>query len=348
MSTRNELLVSIARIIKDYRAGEIAEPTPEHVDRWVQQFDAEIQVPLLAELNHVLGITYLSREYVTDFFAHQIEHDKLAGQNHCEFWQSANFLNIQQHGQSQREILALFDESLAVHCGIALDGCGTESGPFIYLDDILFSGRRIGTDLKAWIQNDAPKKAKVHILVIGAHRLGEWQCVKGLEKTAADAGKQITISCWAAIRFENRKLYKNVSEVLWPAEVPADDNLAAYMALETKFPLDPRTAGGILKHKIFSGEPGRQLIERELLLAGVKIRAGCNDPKPSMRPLGFGHFGVGFGSTVVTYRNCPNNCPLALWWGDPDATSGAFHWYPLLPRNTNAQSSDFSAFEINL
>jgi hypothetical protein len=36
---------------------------------------------------------------------------------------------------------------------------------------------------------------------------------------------------------------------------------------------------------------------------------------------------LGFGSTFVTYRNCPNNTPLAFWAGDP--------WYPLFARKTN-------------
>lgn len=49
-------------------------------------------------------------------------------------------------------------------------------------------------------------------------------------------------------------------------------------------------------------------------------------------PLSFSPFGVGFGSMIATYRNCPNNCPLSMWWGDPEATSGALHWYPLLQR----------------
>jgi hypothetical protein len=33
MAERDDLLASIASTIRDYRAGEIAEPTPEHVDR---------------------------------------------------------------------------------------------------------------------------------------------------------------------------------------------------------------------------------------------------------------------------------------------------------------------------
>jgi hypothetical protein len=40
---------------------------------------------------------------------------------------------------------------------------------------------------------------------------------------------------------------------------------------------------------------------------------------------------LGFGSLIVTFRNCPNNTPLALWAGDP--------WYPLFPRITNTDTS---------
>lgn len=338
MKSRNELLASIATTIQDYRAGEIPKPTPEHVDKWVNQFSVDVQLPLLAELDHVLDKTYFSKEVVSGYFSSLIQQEKIAGDDHCAFWQRANFLNIQAHGQSQAEILTLFDEALQAQCGVAVKKCGSEDGPFIYLDDVLFSGGRIGSDLKAWIQGDAPTKATVHIIVIGTHHLGEWQCTEGLKKVATAVGKQITFTCWAAIRFENRKYYKNTAEVLWPASLPTDAALSAYMALETKWPFEPRAAGGVLENKVFSGESGRQLIETEMLLAGIKIRAGCQDPKKSMRPLGFSAFGLGFGSTIVTYRNCPNNCPLAFWWGDPEATSGAMHWYPLLPRKTYAQS----------
>jgi hypothetical protein len=39
---------------------------------------------------------------------------------------------------------------------------------------------------------------------------------------------------------------------------------------------------------------------------------------------------LGFGSLIVTYRNCPNNAPLALWVDHP--------WYPLFPRTTNTDT----------
>jgi len=112
--------------------------------------------------------------------------------------------------------------------------------------------------------------------------------------------------------------------------------LKAYMAEETKFPFKPRTPGGKCEHDIFSSEEGRQLLERELLMAGMRIRSFSQNPNRALRPLGFSPFGLGFGSTIVTYRNCPNNAPLALWWGDPEKPkSHPFSkWCPLVPRKT--------------
>jgi len=340
MSNRDKLLASIADIIKDYRDGEIKKPTPEHVNRWVQQFSEDIQIPLLTEVEHVFQYTYFSKKDVEEYFADLNNNEQIAGKNPGLFWEKANLLNIQQHGHSQSEILTLFGKCLKTQCGISLEDCGSQDGAFIYFDDVLFSGTRIGSDLKAWIQQQAPDNSIVKIIVIGAYKLGEWQCIEGLKKASTNAGKSITFEIWAAFRFENRKRYKNVSEVLWPAYLPDDADLADYVAQENKYPFEPRLPGGTLRHKIFSGENGRQILERELLLAGTHIRSGCQSPKPTMRPLGFGYFGLGFGATIVTYRNCPNNCPLALWWGDSEVTSGPFHWYPLLPRKTYEQPFD--------
>jgi hypothetical protein len=86
------------------------------------------------------------------------------------------------------------------------------------------------------------------------------------------------------------------------------------------------------------------VLEREFLIAGTQIRSQGNVSAVN-RPLGHGYYGLGFGSTLVTYRNCPNNCPLALWWGDPTATSGALKWYPLLPRkNYSSAENVFGKF----
>jgi len=342
MSERLDLLPAIADTIKDYRAGEIPKPTPDHVDRWIKQFDPAVQLLMLREMDHVLKRTYFSKSGVSGSFAHQINNKQLAGNNPSDFWRAAHLLDIQLHGHSQTEIRELFGEALKKQCGLEIDKCGAPGGAFIYLDDVLFSGSRIGNDLSAWIADEAPSKGTVRVLVIAAHRLGEWQCTERLNKAAAKAGKQLDFGIWTALRLENRMKYRDKSEVLWPATIPDDPALKAYIAGESKFPFEPRQPGEKLEHAIFSSEQGRQLLEQELLLAGMRIRSFSQNSSPVLRPLGFSAFGLGFGSIIATYRNCPNNTPLALWWGDPEAAPGQplSNWYPLLPRKTYAAGGD--------
>lgn len=335
MPERDELLESISGIIEDYQTGEIEPPSPEYVDRWISQFDDDVQLPLLRELSHVLDNTYFSKKYISIFFTHQINNEKFIGdESPKSFWKKANFLDIQRNGKSQTEILELFGDALKDECDIDINTCGCSEGPFIYLDDALFSGGRIGNDLCPWVKDEAPEVATVHILVIACHRLGEWQCSKRLIETAQGVNKKIVFRFWAAIRFENRKAYRNRSEVLWPIDLSNNDTIAEYVAAEERFPFVPRAPGGELEHAIFSSEEGRQLLEKELLLAGIRIRSFSQHPSTSLRPLGYSPFGLGFGSMIITFRNCPNNTPLALWWGNPNMGPGhpLGKWMPLFPR----------------
>lgn len=204
----------------------------------------------------------------------------------------------------------------------------------IYIDDVIFSGLRVGNDLEQWIINDAPPIANIYVVVLAAHTSGGWLLSNRLKQAVQTSGKRIDITYWRGADIENRKSYKHNSGVLWPATIPIDPLVQTYMAIPQKYPFEPRPAGGSLGP--FSSENGRQLLEREFFLQGLKIRALCANPKDIMRPLGFSPFGIGFGSMIVTYRNCPNNCPLALWWGDPTADPGHpfSRWYPLFPRKT--------------
>lgn len=336
MNEQDCLLQSIANTTADYRAGELNAPTPEHVGRWVSQFAQDVRLPILREMDHVLKKTYFSKEWVKNFFADQIKYENLAGHDPCRFWKATYIFDIQQNGHSQSEIRQLFGSALFEQCGLSVDQCGEMGGDFLYIDDVVFTGERVKTDLSVWIQNSAPVEATVHILVIAAHCFGEWRCIDLLKKSASEAGKKIEFILWAAMRIENRKAYRGSSEVLWPSTLPEDEALAIYMAQELRFPFEPRQPGVRIEHPFFSSEQGRQLLERELLLAGIRIRGFCKDPSRSLRPLGFSPFGLGFGSTIVTFRNCPNNSPLAFWWGDPNAPGHHpfSKWNPLFPRKT--------------
>ncbi|MES1934397.1 hypothetical protein T35B1_17421 [Salinisphaera shabanensis T35B1] len=332
MTERDDLLASVAGEIRTYRRGDLPEPTPEHVDRWLYQFTPSRQLEFLREFDHVIKQTFITRENVKSFLRRLVTNTNLAGDEPKAYWSSTNLLKIQQNGQSQNEMLKLFSTCLGAECGLDIDACGEEGGDFIYLDDVLFSGNRVGNDLTHWIVNDAPQSATVHVIVAALHSSGYWYLdSRKLKDVIEHSGKNIVVNYWRALTIENRKWHKNNSQVLWPTVIPNVGEVQEYMDLPSRFPLEPRQPGGEPIWP-FSSEAGREVLESEFLISGSKIRAMSENPKQSMRPLGFSPFGVGFGSMIVTYRNCPNNCPLAMWWGDPEATSGALHWYPLLQR----------------
>lgn len=102
MAERSVLLKSIADTIYDYRAGEFPQATPGHVARWISQFDGDVQVPLLKEIDHVLKQTYFDKDFVSNFFNNRVKNEKITGENPLTFWQSANFLCIQQNGHSRK------------------------------------------------------------------------------------------------------------------------------------------------------------------------------------------------------------------------------------------------------
>jgi hypothetical protein len=343
MATRTKFLQSIASTIADYRKGEVPQPDADHVERWIQQFDADVQVPILSELDHVFKHAYVDRATVKRLLGGLATSDALTGGKHSKFWASAGLLNIQGGGASQREMLGIFDRVLKKEFDFGVDDCDGSSGNFVYVDDGIFSGSRARQDLVNWVESAAPKSATLHIIVIVLYTGGDWflrrggKSVLGVEDAAKKAGKKISIQFWRCLALENRRSSLNNSDVLAPVELPNDKRVQKYAKqLEgAGYPVEYRTGDSIGPAKLFSSAAGRHLLEQEFLKAGVRIREMCPNLPASCRPLGFtGLRTFGFGSVVVTHRNCPNNCPLAFWVADP--------WYPLFPRKTNTESGMFT------
>lgn len=325
MDSSPNLRAALAAMISDYRMGEIPTPDASHVDRWISQFPAAVRDPILTELLHVFRRTYFSRAKVQNFIDSIVVNANFTGANSREFWQGVKALNLQTAGHSQKDMLALLKNSLQRQCGIAMELCGISPHTFLYLDDAVFSGGRVRFDIIRWIKESAPTNVKLDVLVIGLH--SEWYSTKMILEAATAVGKSIELKWWRAVPLENRKSEINNSDVLYPTAIPSDNATQAYVAsLEKAPPL--RTVGGKSPLGIFSGEAGRHLLEQEFLAAGVRVRNMCPHFDKYMRPLGRMMFeSLGFGSTIVTYRNCPNNAPLVFWAGDP--------WYPLFPRKNN-------------
>jgi hypothetical protein len=335
MTERNDLLSSIASTTADYREGDLAAPNPAHVDRWIKQFDAAVQLPILREMDHVLKRTYFSRARTTKFLAGLFQTKELVGDDPCAFWKGVRFLDIQGGGASQTQMLALFSKLLKRNCDFEISECGKDAEVFVYIDDATFTGNRVKQDIEKWLAKDAPAKATVHIIMIAMHTGARYyaeQHNKGnILKAAKDAGKDITFNWWRELELENQRAHTDSSDVLRPVRIPDDAAVTEYVDAMIHKP-HLRTAGQVGGKQLFSSDEARQLLEGEFLKAGVRIRQMCPNLNRYQRPLGNMLLEtLGFGSLIVTFRNCPNNAPLALWAGDP--------WHPLFSRTTNSATS---------
>jgi hypothetical protein len=331
MAERDHLLASIAATTADYREGDLAAPTPQHVERWINQFDTAVQLPILREMDHVLKRTYFSRAETKRFLAGLFKTEELVGGDPCSFWKNVKFLDIQGGGASQKEMLALFSKVLEKQCGFSVGDCGVNPNVFIYLDDASFTGNRVKQDLEGWIATLAPKEAAVHVIAIALHTNGAQYASEKIKTAAGTSEKTIELKWWYAIRLEDQLASTDSSDVLRPTQIPEDGLVRAYAdAMKHKPRL--RGPGQVGGKAIFSSDAGRQLLEQEFLKAGARIRNMCPNLNRYQRPLGNSLLEtLGFGSLIVTFRNCPNNAPLALWAGAP--------WYPLFPRTTNSDTS---------
>ena len=112
----------------------------------------------MRELNHVLKNTYFSRKNVNQFLNVVLTAKKLVGDDSCAFWKNVRFLDIQAGGNSQREMLALFDKLLKKKCDFGIAQCGKIPEAYFYLDDAIFTGNRVRGDLEKWLEFGRPER----------------------------------------------------------------------------------------------------------------------------------------------------------------------------------------------
>lgn len=331
MNKRAEFLESIVSTISDYRKGELPAPSPEHVDKWVKQFSQETQIPVLTEMAHILSRSYISRSSFQEFLENALSSPKLTGGEPAKFWKKIKFLDIQGGGNSQHEMLQMFDSVMSKKIGLKTAECGEAPEAYMYLDDGIFSGNRVRRDLTKWLATkEAPTEGKVYVVAMAAHTNGVHYANSKIVEDAKRLGKKITLEWWRLITAEDQKANTDTSDVLRPGVVPNDDLVKKYVEDLTKagFPPVLRKGGNLGARNFFSSSASREMIESELLLAGCRIRDKARQLPENARPLGYSVLKtLGFGNVIVTFRNCPNNCPLAFWAGNP--------WHPLFARKIN-------------
>lgn len=335
--TRGESLTNLATILSDYRQGEITARSPDLIDAWLKQFPAQIQEPLLEGLIHVFGTTYISKAAFNAFLSSLASSNKFSTTlNPQEYWRTVRFLDIQQGGSSQKDILGMFDNILRATHGFGIADADGTNGDFIYLDDCVGTGSRVRSDICKWLETDAPHTSTIHVITPVLYQ-GSWWIDDRIRDTAAANGKTVTLQKWRLNHFdlENRRARRNIADVLWPTQVPIDADVQAYanQLQSLGHPFECRAPGNKGSSPIFADDTQKQLIEQAMLVRGCQIRRECGSLPDRARPLGYQTLdSFGFGSMVVTYRNCPNNCPLALWVQQAEFPA-------LLPRKTNTQTA---------
>jgi hypothetical protein len=138
----------------------------------------------LAEVLHVLGQTYITRQDVNNFLKGLSTNTKLTNGKPKKFWKEANILKIQRNGSSQKEMLQLFGEILEKTHQVDIDAGPQDSDVAVYIDDVVFGGGHVRGDLVSWIKDAAPKKVTVHIIVLAYHLGGQWYAGQQIAKAA--------------------------------------------------------------------------------------------------------------------------------------------------------------------
>lgn len=329
----NELTAGIDKLVEitsDYRVADGVGQSRENVTAWLEQFPENSRLELLNSLANCLSKTYFSQKKFVEFLDMLCTHKKFCGENPIEFWEKAHLLDIQQLGNSQREMVSALKSRIHKNLNVK---CEEGGSVYIYLDDAIFSGGRAKNDLVPWIENSAPPSAQLRIVTVGLHGYGRYSVEQSLKKAVKDSKKNIDIEFWAAAQFANHPNQPEKSDVLWPASIPDDDLVKSYhRSLPRPEMVKLRNASLTKPTAVFPDVSQRDFLEQTLLVAGTKVRERCPNLNNYQRPLGnitFSSFG--FGSLFITFRNCANNVPIALWAGAP--------WVPLFPRKTNSDSA---------
>ncbi|EEK82562.1 hypothetical protein bcere0010_40340 [Bacillus cereus ATCC 4342] len=332
------MIDTIVKIAEDYEGTNF---TNEHVEKWLSQFPSNQHDLILQELHSILSKTYVSKEAVTEVYENLIENKTIFPQSIDTY----NFINPQTKGGSQKDMLEIMEEVVQRKCGLSLDNCGQGViTSYVYIDDAIYTGNRVIRDIQKWVNeiDDPSLVLQIDIIVLALHNRNIGYVKRQIKSVLPNA----RIKFWRCIEFcddiwEAEKVFESY---LPSSELKYNDQTNQYIegvretrtvAQNERVPL-LRNNGEPTSDKYFTSLQNRNLVEKIFFEKGVEIVSYAVSPNPNMRPMGYDNSKtLGFGSYFVTYRNIANNCPVVLWWGDPDAFSGINNWYPLFPRTAN-------------
>lgn len=339
----DRLLEDTVDIIKDYRNDDGIQITTETLKNWVLQFDVNDQTFILEELKPILDKRYISKSSAQGGLKKVIE--KLTEDYNFsspeEFLKSSSFLDLQELGKSQKDLLKLCDALIQQEYNLSLDDCGkTSIKNVIYLDDMLCTGNTLYYDLKHWLESKREdnltnlefvksKNVNVIFAFFITHELNHNKVCYRLK--LLDSGFSRFYKTYRFFSIENEYSKRNSKlDFIFPVRENQSDQVMNYYNS-----LGVSNFNGIFRDKqspaheeFFSTPENRIRFENILLNKSLEILNTANVNIENMRPLGYtlpSHKNFGFGTLSFTWRNVPNNTPLVFWYS-------AGVWTPLFQK----------------
>lgn len=345
--THFELAVKISEIIQDYRQDDIdgffysTKMSPEHVIRWVNQFDEEDRGFLLTEFLYILPNSYIPKSKAEDFLIkglNKISEDFGFNSLH-DFICNVRFLSCQEDYKSQSEILKIIHNILLTEFNINFrDSDSSNAKYWIYIDDVLASGSTFKKNIKKEFNKYEDIKSGNIIIIcmfMCTHALGLKNTKYSIEK---DMGVKVS-NCLRyyrgfSINNDPRDSQSNLN-FCYPKKCESGTEFLSYIenAFERDYPMRNEELAFRLDNSpenevFFSSPQARDRYESILLNKGIELMQNAqNINAKSLRPLGMtnpSYKTLGTGSHFFTWRNISNTCPIVFWW----EASG---WYPLFP-----------------
>jgi len=328
---KNELI----DIVGDYQG--ISFDTA-HVTKWINQFPLPYHELILSELISVFKNSYCTNKIFSQFLSDLLYNKEIFPDG----FQNHKFINPQNIGYSQKYILTFLNDLTLQKHNFSLEQCGNATPTsYTYIDDAFYSGRRLLNDMINWKKTifDSSEIEHINFIFYALHKRDQQYIFNEIKKNFPNS----KIGIWAVKTFNN--ISNDSSEVFSLANgIDYSDNAKSYISnIESRrsekqnnfYPL-LRSPNKPLIEDYFTSSHNRKIVEQIFFERGIEIISHAANPNPYMRPFGFDRIPtLGFGSYFVNFRNIANNCPVVLWWGNPQATFGINNWYPLFPRTVH-------------
>jgi hypothetical protein len=315
------------------------------VSRWALQFDIVDQNIVVAEIDRALKKVYFNQSSISSFITGLVTYEAFVGEDAVSFWSNASLLNIQGVSESQRYLVSVLNEAIVEEHNVNVPINANNADYWIYIDDGLFSGDQAVGDIRRWIETSNPRDGVLNVVVIIVHTYGEFRFKKEIKPLLLNRG--IRLNIWRMKNLENRLKYRDQTDLIWPTQVYSGRDIEYWQELRNNDlrNFTARGDGTVGGEELYSSVDAKKQVEEAFTRKGAEICTYGAVNHALMKPLGYSPFKTyGFGTIFATHRNCPNNAPLVLWWGDPDGNQTLRKWYPLLQRRTRPIEFDNEDF----